>query len=553
MSDEGKLRLEKLASRYELPGQEQWQTLLNHFEYSKGFSLLVLLVLDVDASELCRRELERQLQQEGKQLFAIELPTPEDLRRLPSSLLETQPPSDAGCVWIAGVEPDYGKAYPAWRDAWQFMLARLNPYRNNIRRHFNLPLVFVGAPWLQEVMREIAPDLWSVRSLVVRVEPVPSDGATKLTSQLPSFEIDNEISSADPIFALNEAERLRGKPGKELALARLLSRAGQGFASRQNWSSAQKAYLEALELNQRAKAPPDLLIDNLNELAVARVITGHFQESISYLERALRISREIGDRRREGNALGNLGVIYADLGQPRKAIEHQEQALLIAHQTCHRRAEARFLGNLGIAYADLGQPRKAIELYEQSLLIARELGDKHTEGSAVGNLGLSYMNLGDFRKGIEFCENALAITRENGDRRNEGNALGNLGFAYASLAEPLKAIEFYNKALAIALEIGDRRGENVSLANLGDVYMSYGDPLQAKEFYGKALPIAREIGDRTVEGSVLFGCALASHTLNNRTQAIAYAEAALQILKEIESPMGPKVEALLARWRSGFK
>ncbi len=44
-------------------------------------------------------------------------------------------------------------------------------------------------------------------------------------------------------------------------------------------------------------------------------------------------------------------------------------------------ARANALGNLGIARADLGETRKAIELYEQWLAIAREIGDRHGEGA----------------------------------------------------------------------------------------------------------------------------------------------------------------------------
>ena len=37
------------------------------------------------------------------------------------------------------------------------------------------------------------------------------------------------------------------------------------------------------------------------------------------------LHREIGDRRGEGNALGNLGIAYADLGETRRAIQFYEQ------------------------------------------------------------------------------------------------------------------------------------------------------------------------------------------------------------------------------------
>ena len=53
------------------------------------------------------------------------------------------------------------------------------------------------------------------------------------------------------------------------------------------------------------------------------------EQAIDYYEQALTISREIGDRRGEGNRLGNLGNAYADLGRVEKAIDYLEQARTI--------------------------------------------------------------------------------------------------------------------------------------------------------------------------------------------------------------------------------
>ncbi len=44
------------------------------------------------------------------------------------------------------------------------------------------------------------------------------------------------------------------------------------------------------------------------------------------------ISKEIGDRRNEGNWLGNLGNAYSDMGQVDKAIDYNEQALVIGKE-----------------------------------------------------------------------------------------------------------------------------------------------------------------------------------------------------------------------------
>jgi tetratricopeptide (TPR) repeat protein len=74
-----------------------------------------------------------------------------------------------------------------------------------------------------------------------------------------------------------------------------------------------------------------------------------------------------------------------------------------------RRGEGNSLGNLGLAYADLGEPRRAIEHYEQALSIMREIGDRRGEGSALNNLASAYQALGDLRRAIAHLRGALNI------------------------------------------------------------------------------------------------------------------------------------------------
>jgi tetratricopeptide (TPR) repeat protein len=64
------------------------------------------------------------------------------------------------------------------------------------------------------------------------------------------------------------------------------------------------------------------------------------------------------------------------LGEPRRAIEHNEQSLMIVREIGDRRGEGKALGNLGNAYAALDESRRAIELSDQQLVIAQEIGDR---------------------------------------------------------------------------------------------------------------------------------------------------------------------------------
>ena len=209
------------------------------------------------------------------------------------------------------------------------------------------------------------------------------------------------------------------------------------------------------------------------------------------------------------------------------------------------------LGNLGIAYANLGETRRAIELYEQDLAIAREIGDRHGEASATGNLGLAYADLGETRRAIELYEQHLAIAREIGDRRGEANATGNLGLAYADLGETRRAIELYEQHLAIAREIGDRRGEASTTGNLGIAYADLGETRRAIELYEQHLAIAREIGDRRGEANACWNLGLALEKLGELGRAAAMMQVRVDYLREIGHPDAEKhaahVEALRGR------
>jgi len=252
-----------------------------------------------------------------------------------------------------------------------------------------------------------------------------------------------------------------------------------------------------------------------------------------------------------------LGITYSDAGvyvlslrrHPRERIRWLKIALAAARQLKDRKREGNALGNLGIAHKDLGETRRAIQFYEQQMAIVREIGDLSGEGNALGNLGIAYKNLGETSRAIQFYDQQLAVVREIGDRRGEGIALGNLGVAYKNLGETHRAIYFYEQRLTIAREIGDRRGEGVALGNLGVAYQKLGETHRAIHFYEQRLTIAREIGDRRGEGNALWNMSLALNQLGERAQAIQYAEQALIVREQIEDPSAAQVRAKLAAWR----
>jgi CHAT domain-containing protein/Tfp pilus assembly protein PilF len=247
--------------------------------------------------------------------------------------------------------------------------------------------------------------------------------------------------------------------------------------------------------------------------------TSQFEAALQSWQQALIIYREIKDRRGEGNALGNLGVAYQNLGDYAKAIEYYQQSLDILREIKDRLGQGQALGNLGATYHDLGDYAKAIEYHQQSLAILREIKDRLGEGKELGNLASAYSNLGDYAKAIEYYQQSLAIFRTIKDRLAEGKNLGNLGSVYYSQGDYAKAIEYQQQSLAIKRTIKDRRGEGTSLGNLGSVYYSQGDYAKAIDYHQQHLAIAKGIGDKNGEGIALTELGLALFKSGNLTQA----------------------------------
>lgn len=234
---------------------------------------------------------------------------------------------------------------------------------------------------------------------------------------------------------------------------------------------------------------------------------------------------------------------------PHDLLIWHEAALGMARELKLPRSESQALSNLGLDYAALGQMKRAVEYFEQALTIAREIGDHDRESAALGNLGRAYAELGETGKAIELLERQLALTREIGDRRNEANALVNLARVYYETGESAKAAELYQQGLAVAREIGDRLGELNALNNLAEFYVGQGKTAEATDLFDRQLAIAREIGARRGEAAALFNSSLALNEAGDRARAIERAEEALKIFKEIEDPNADKVRAQLEKWR----
>jgi tetratricopeptide (TPR) repeat protein len=152
-------------------------------------------------------------------------------------------------------------------------------------------------------------------------------------------------------------------------------------------------------------------------------------------------ARQAGDRSGEAAALTDLGII-ANMrdGDPRRGVALLQQALAITRQLADRTREGDVLGNLGLAVLAAGQAQQALELFEQELACARAVGDRFAEKTALYHLGLAQARQGDLGRALASLEQALALARDLGDHEHEAVLLWYVGIQHAELGQRDQAI-----------------------------------------------------------------------------------------------------------------
>jgi tetratricopeptide (TPR) repeat protein len=215
--------------------------------------------------------------------------------------------------------------------------------------------------------------------------------------------------------------------------------------------------------------------------------------------------RQIGDRRGEGNTLGNRGLVHWTLGEYSKALAQLRQSHNIFQEIGFKKGQAVTLGNLGVAYQKFGQHAEALRCYEKALALRREIHDRAGEGHDIVNIGVTYRHLGDFEKAIQHLEVGKSVAREVGSAYLLAESLNCLGIVYRKMGETdftyyARAQECAEEALSLAVDHKLIAGEIKALSNLGRVYWLQGEKAKGLQTSGRAMALLEGHGSG-VEGS----------------------------------------------------
>jgi tetratricopeptide (TPR) repeat protein len=182
------------------------------------------------------------------------------------------------------------------------------------------------------------------------------------------------------------------------------------------------------------------------------------------------MSRDIGDRQGQVNALSQLGIVRRHAGDYPGAIRALEEAVSISGDIGYRQGQANALKGLGIVFRLTGGYSEAADALRQALGIYRELGNRGGEVEAVNETGSLHRVRGDLDLAVACHREALHLAREIASAWDEAHALTGLARCDLAARRPGEAATRLGQALEIFQRIGAGEAVEVSaeLAALGD-------------------------------------------------------------------------------------
>ena len=513
-------------------GEGEWQRLRRQFELATDPWLGFIFCPAPGPVAALRERTEFTLRYRARQMRRFHPASPDELRELMPRLFASLP--NAGCVWVEVVVMDSPLLVDdvgPWASAWDWLMLRLNERRDALRRRLAGPLIIAVHPEWKPRLRDAAPDIWSVRSLVL---DLPGNEGLPAADRSDVLEESKVNDDAAYVASVEEAQaalhRLEEEPlpdAKSLARLHMYTASAllaDGRASEApehadralaNATANTRLRAQALAVAARAKLQAD------GDVAAA---LQHLQEAIRAWRSILSCDGETPQTLRDLSiSLDRIGRIYEDMAETDVAKAAYMEALEIRRHLVSATGETSqalrdlsvSLERMGGIHEAAGEVDTAHAAYEESLAIDRRLMEMTGETpQALRDLSVSLERMGGIHETAGDAAAAKAAYEEASTIRQRlvesigeipqtlrdlSVSLSKMGGIYEAAGETDAAKAAYEESLANFRRMIEMTGEtpqtlrdlSVSLGKMGGVHEAAGETDAARAAYEESLAIVR--------------------------------------------------------------
>lgn len=203
--------------------------------------------------------------------------------------------------------------------------------------------------------------------------------------------------------------------------------------------------------------------------------------------------RAVGDNQKEEARLLLHLTYYYSYSNSNKAIQYGNECLELSRKLGNKNTEAQALSYIAAAEKELGNNVEAIEKYVEAANIFHELGNTHYVGHSYSSISKTYGNIGDKKNALFYYKKAHKILTALSDTLYTAAATGNMGEYHRLYGNIDSAIFYFTTANQQLETIKDgkklesaKHYRETHIGNLGMIYLEKGDFQKAKAYLQEA-------------------------------------------------------------------
>lgn len=240
-----------------------------------------------------------------------------------------------------------------------------------------------------------------------------------------------------------------------------------------DYPAMERAARDAMRLAERAQDSL-LALQAQQRLALALTYLGDGVAGRVLANAGLSAARRLGARALEAVFLNALSVIADSQADQVASLEMDLQDLLINRELGNRRNESIALGNLGNGWLRLGEHGRAGHYLDDSLRLSRSVGDRGTESNTLANLSVLALRAGDTPLALTHAQAALAMALRVQSPIFEAMACCAVGNAELAAGQAGRASAAFQRSRELALQLGNATRHD-ACAGLARVALAQGD------------------------------------------------------------------------------
>jgi len=262
--------------------------------------------------------------------------------------------------------------------------------------------------------------------------------------------------------------------------------------------------------------------------------TGQAEDGLAYLEKALAIWSQLGDKKNVARLHSKLAYYsWLFLSSWEKASKHHRMALDILE----KEPESAELANLHEDVAHVlwrsGSP-EAWSWAHKALELAKRTGATHALAACYNDLGVLYMKSGEFEKSAEFLEQGLKTALENGFGDLALTIYNNLPQLHWIAGEFEKAFETAQKGSEFGQKTGFLHGLTWINVLLATGYLAMGELRKALSIFEDTLAMSKRIKYEVQVSGSLGGLGYCYYLLGEWDKSLRFLKESLDIARKVE-------------------